>query len=180
MNEKQLYLKYNGNNYDIELKPFDETKIYDEEFLFKEAAIVILYPDGIVEAVKVGGSLHHTTYYKVLYEKSMKFKIAIDSLDLPFDWKEEKSTYKLDCYLSSLGISSLHNVNIHDIPFRPEDLWDFISNFYVFKAEVTTAEVEDNLNKIYDNYPSVGLVNSRFNSEQNNFKREVIEKGRRV
>lgn len=178
--DKQLYLEWNGKGYDLKLKFFNQDENGDDGFFLKEAAILILYPDGVVEAVKVGSEIHHTNYYHKLYGKSERFKSIIDSLDLPFNWQKEDSTYKLDCYLARRGLTSFHNINIHDIPFRLEELENFVSLFYFFKSEFMTDEVDNILNKVYENYDCNSIVNNRFNSETNKFERENREPIRRM
>lgn len=92
----------------------------------------------------------------------------------------DESTYNLDCLLSSLGISSFHNVDIPNIPSRLEDLDRFRSIFYVFKAEQTTDKVEENLGIIYGNYPSSNIVNNQFSRETGRFERENKEEEKRI
>ena len=160
MEEKQLYLKRIEDGYEVEFdfQPFDVNLMSDEYFLFKEAAIVVLYPNDTMEAMRSGGGFHHNYYYMKLYEKSKKFKEDVDSLGFPMHFEPDESTYSLDCLLSSLGISSLHNVDIPNIPSRLEYLYRFEPIFYNFKAEQTTDKVEENFGIVYDNYPS-GKIN---------------------
>ena len=107
-----------------------------------------------------------------MYDSSKKFKEAVDSLDFTLDFEPDESTYRLDCLFAKIGISSFHNVNIYNIPFRLEELKHFGSIFYTFKAENTTEEVEKNLGVIYENYPENCIVKNQFSSETGKFERE--------
>lgn len=65
MEENQLYLKRKGDGCEFEfaLKPFDVSLMSDEYFLFKKVAVVMLYPNGNMEAMRSGGGFHHNYYY---------------------------------------------------------------------------------------------------------------------
>ncbi len=182
MEEKQLYLKSIGDGYEVEfdLQPFDVSKMSDEYFLLKEAALVMLYPDGTMEAMRAGAAIRHNHYYRKLYEKSGRFKEAVDSLGFTIDFEPDESTYRLDSLLSSLGISSLHNDDIPNIPLRLEDLERFNARFYGFNAEQTTDELEKNLGVIYDNFLDGIIIRTRYNSETAKFERENKEEIRRM
>ncbi len=182
MEEKQLYLKRMGDGYEVEfdLQPFDVSKMSDEYFLFKEAALVMLYPDGTMEAMRAGGSIRHNPYYRKLYEQSKRFKEAVDSLGFKIDFEPDESTYRLDILLSRLGISSLHNDDIPNIPLRLEDLERLNARFYCFNAEQTTDELEKNLGVIYDNFLDGSIIRTRYNSETAKFERENKEEIRRM
>ena len=182
MEEKQIYLKRIGDGYEVEfdLQPFDVSKMSDEYFLFKEAALVMLYPDGTMEAMRSGEAARHNYYYRKLYEKSKRFKDAVDSLDFTIDFEPDESTYRLDSLFSRLGISSLHNNDIPNIPLRLEDLERFNAIFYGFYAEQTTGEVEKNLGIIYDNFLDGSIIRTRYNSGTGNFERENKSEIRRM
>lgn len=182
MEEKQLYLRQIDEEYvcEFDFQSFDVNKMNDKYFLFKEAAIVILYPDGTMEAIRSGSGMHHNFYYRKLYEKSERFREAVDSIGGTVDFDPDESTIQLDCLLSRVGISSLHNVNIPNIPFRLEDLESFDAVFYVFKAEQPTNEVEENLKRIYDNYPNDSIVKNQYCSTSGRFERENKEEIRRM
>lgn len=180
MEEKQLYLKKVEDGYTFALERFNTDIMSDDCFLFKEAAVVIIYPDGKMDAMRNGAGVHHNYYYRKIYESSKRFKEAVDSLNCTVDFDPDESTYPLDCRLSSLGISSLHNTDIHRIPFRVEELIDFVALFYVFKTENPTSEVEDALDIIYDNYPDTGIVRNVYNNESGRYDREAKENVRSV
>lgn len=182
MEEKQLYLKRIGDGYEVifDLQPFDVDLMTDEYFLFKEAALVMLYPDGTMEAMRSSEAARHNVYYRKLYEKSKRFKEAVDSLGFKIDFEPDESTYRLDSLFSSLGISSLHNDDIPNIPFRLEDLEGFNAIFYGFNAEQTTDEVEKNLGVIYDNFLDGSIIRTRYNSKTAKFERENKEEIRRM
>lgn len=172
MEEEMLYLKGCDDGFEFVMQPFDVEKMTDDEFLFKEAAVVILYPDGTLDVSRAKGGIHHNFYYKQLYENSKKFKDAVDSLGFTLDFEPDESTYRLYCLLAGLGISSIHNVNIHNIPLRLEDLEHFESLFYTFKSESTTLEMDKNWAIIYENYPNECIVRNQFSSETGKFERE--------
>ena len=50
MEEKHLYLKRNGESFDFDMGTFDVSLMTDDMFLFNEAAVVILYPDVVVDS----------------------------------------------------------------------------------------------------------------------------------
>lgn len=180
MEEKYLYLKRKDDGFEFDLQPFYVEVMNDDVFLFKEAAVVILYPDGSMDAVRAGEGMHHNYYYDQLYGRSKRFKEAVDLLGYELDFKPDESTYELDCLLSSLGISSIHNVNIHNIPFRLEQLENFEPIFYTFKAENTTSEVDKNFDVIYENCPSECIVKNQYSSESGRFERENKEEIRKM
>lgn len=180
MEEKQLYLKRQGEGFVFALQPFDVKLMSDDDFLFKEAAVVMLYPDGFMDAVRAGSGLHHNYYYEQLYGSSKRFKDAIDSLGFILKFAPDESTYELDCLLSSIGISSIHNVNIHNIPFRLEELEHFKPIFYTFRAENTTPEVDKNFAVIYENCSSECIVKNQYSSEAQRFERENKDEIRKL
>lgn len=179
MEEKQLYLKKVEDGFVFALEPFNTDIMSDDCFLFKEA-LVIIYPDGKMDAMRNGAGVHHNYYYKKLYESSKRFRDAVDNLNCTVDFDPDESTYPLDCRLSSLGISSLHNIDIHRIPFRIEELADFVALFYVFKTENSTSEVDSTLDIIYDNYPDMGIVKNVYNSASGRFDHVEKDNVRRV
>ncbi len=182
MEEKELYLKMNGNGLErtIELQSFDASVLSDEMFLFKEAAIVMLYPDGAIEAVRVGAGVHHSFYYKKLYEASKRFKEAVDSVNGELKFDDDESTYMLDCALSKVGISTFHNVNLYNIPFNLGELKDFDAVFYGFECENTTPDEDKNLKTIYENYPEGSIIKNKYSSVTDRFERENKEQIRRM
>lgn len=180
MEEKQLYLQKSGDGYVFCLEPFDVRIMSDDTFLFKEAAVVVLYPDGFIDAIRTSGGIHHNYYYEELYKRSERFKESIDKLGFVIDFEPDESTYKLDCLLSSLGISTIHNVDINRIPYRLEYLEPFCPLFYTFKAENTTLESDENFQVIYDNYPENCIVKNQYSTAMGKYERENKDEIRKI
>ncbi len=180
MEEKQLYLQKSGEGYVFCLEPFYVRIMSDDTFLFKEAAVVVLYPDGFIDAIRASGGIQHNYYYEELYKKSKRFKESIDKLGFVIDFEPDESTYKLDCLLSSLGISTIHNVDINRIPYRFEDLEPFCPIFYTFKAENTTLESDENLQVVYDNYPENCIVKNQYSTATEKYERENKDEIRKI
>lgn len=172
MEKCELYLKRIEEGFKLVLDSFNPDVMSDDYFLLKEAAVVIIYPDGSIDAMRNGAGIRHNFYYRKIYASSPRFKKAVDSLEVSLCANDE-STYFLDCRLSDLGVSSLHNMDMEVIPIRLSDLDDFAAMFYLFKSEHMTKESNATLQYILENYNKGIIVKNVYNSQAGRFEAEA-------
>lgn len=173
MSVKQLYLRKKDDGYEFLCQEFDEKRIpIKEEYMFKEAAIVIMYPDGIIEALPiVRGVKWHVEYYKKLITKSPRFASIIKHF--PDGWSDEYNTLKVNKIMAKMGMIVIHNMDIPVLPEEYKDRENFYSAFMFYGANKLTKELEDNLNMIFDNYPNEYCLYSK---KKNNFEDESVKR----
>lgn len=85
---------------------------------FNEQAIVVIYPDGTIEKIEITDKLLHMHYFRMLYEKSPRFKKAIQESNIDLDEISAniRGGYSnLNFFLSELGIISFLNLRIKEI-----------------------------------------------------------------
>ena len=177
MGNRQLYLQKKLNGYEFIVQDFDEKRIsVHEEYMFKEAAIVILYPDGSIDALPiVKGIKWHLDYYKKLITLSPKFARIVKHF--PNGWMDEYNTIKNNKIMTKMGLVVIQNMDIKVLPEEYKDREDFYSSFLFYGENKLTNELCYNLNLIFDNYPNEQLVSNikrkpnRLDNENNKRKR---------
>lgn len=112
---EKLYLRKCTEGFELILQEEDEKRLPKVlEFLFEEAGIVLIYPDGKIDAIRVGATPWHLECYLELFKSSPHFNSLIRSLKIPFDWRNDYNTYRLDKILVYKGVAILHNIKLKD------------------------------------------------------------------
>lgn len=178
MKSEQLYLRKCNGRYEFLIQEFDEKRIpLKEEFMFKETAVVVLYPDGVIDAIPIiEGVNWHLEYYKMLVEKSHRF--ASISKKFPVGWRGEYNTTNANKVMTKMGIVVIQNIDIPNLPEEYVDREDYYSTFLFFGANKLTRELENNLNMILDSYPNNRCIYERINKKTNEFDEEEVIKKR--
>ena len=172
MGSEQLYLKKIQDGYEFVVQEFDEKRIpIQEEFMFKEVAVAILYPDGTIDAMPiVKGKNWHLDYCKDLVEKSPRF--AKVSKNFPEGWRGEYNMIKSNMIMNRMGIVVIHNIDITNLPDAYVDRESFYSTFMIYGTSEITEELERNLDMIFVNYPDRRYSYSKFNNKKNDYDDE--------
>lgn len=178
MKNEQLYLRRNEKGYQFVVQEFDETRIpVKEEFMFKEAAVVVLYPDGLIDVLPIIKDADwHLEYYKMLVEKSPRF--AGISKKFPIGWRGEYNTIKANMIMADMGIVLIQNIDIPNLPEEYSSREDYYSTFLFYGASKLTKESEENLNMIFDNYPNNRCIYEKLNKKTKEFDEEEVVKKR--
>lgn len=172
MGSEQLYLRKGKDSYEFIVQEFDSERIpIQEEFMFKEVAVVILYPDGKIDAMPiVDGVNWHLEYCKNLVTKSPRF--AEVSKYFPDGWRGEYNMTKSNMVMNRMGIVVIHNIDILNLPDEYEDREEFYSNFVIYGTSDITEPLQNNLDAIFVNYPDKRCTYSKFNNKKNDYDDE--------
>ena len=143
----------------------------------QKQAIILIYPDGLIEKIPVTYHEFHILYYHEHFNKSVRFNSLCHSLKIDFDNNLAIDKYPDDYETDDIreevlgilgrnGVLIIENLNIFDIVHNLylEELCEFIIYFpeYFYSKE----QLEAFLN--YDNgYPKNLLYIGRFNKKQN-------------
>lgn len=175
---EQLYLRKNDNGYELIVQDFDEKRIpIKEEYLFKEAAVVVLYPDGLIDAVPINNEfIWHVDYYKELVTKSPRF--ASLSKSFPKGWRGEYNMSPVNKVMVNMGTIVIQNIDITNLPEEYVDREDFYSTFLFYGTNQLTQELQSNLDMIFDNYPNERCHYSKINKKTKEFDEEEVGKKR--
>ncbi len=176
MDSEQLYLQKSDEGYKFVVQKFDELRIpVHEEFMLKEAAIVILYPDGVIDAVPVtNGVRWHLDYCKILVTKSERFASLIRYF--PENWQSEYKMTKTNMVMNKMGIVVMQNIDIDNLPEEYASREEFYSMFLGYGVSNPEDALQDNLDTIIDNYPNKRCLYSKFNADINDYDGEELIK----
>lgn len=178
MNSNQLYLRKCKEGYEFIVQEFDEKRIpIKEEFMFKEAAEIILYPDGGIDAMPIVKEVDwHIDYCKNLVTKSPRF--ASISKSFPVGWRGEYNMIMTNKVMNKAGIVVIQNLDIPNLPEEYIKREDYYSTFLFYGANALTEELQNNLNMIFDNYPNERCLYSKINKKTNEYDDEEVVKKR--
>lgn len=176
MGSQQLYLRKCQDYHEFVVQEFDKNRIPAvEEFMFKEAALMILYPDGTIDAMPiVKGITWHLDYCKELIKKSPKF--ASISRKFPTGWWSEYNMIKSNMVMNRMGITVIHNIDVTNLPDEYVEREDFYSTFLIYGTSDITEELNKNLDMIFVNYPDKRCIYSKYNSKINDYDDEEVKK----
>ena len=96
-------------------------------------AIIIIYPDGVIEKAKIGTRIFHMEYIADMIKSSHRLKRAIkrQNVYIPKDEEEIKYmlSYDIDKSLAKEGIIIIHNLSL-DKEVK-EEIEDWSRNYYI-------------------------------------------------
>lgn len=153
--EKELYLRSINTRYEVFLKDLsDKTIPYHMEFPFKEAAVIIVYPDGLIDAIRVTGKYsNHIDYYRDLFKTSEYFATEVRKRIKYFDILKETITNAFDNLLAKDGIAVFHNLDMEylvEYGMDESENAEFFS--YLPNEDIRTSEVRKTIDTIINNY----------------------------
>lgn len=159
--QEELYLRKVNETYQVFLKDLNDESIpYHLEFPFKDAAVVIVYPDGNIDAIRVSDKFDlHIEYYRELLKTSEKFANEVRKRAKIFNIMKETITNPLDNSFASDGIVVFRNLSM-DYVRRYEMPKSYFSEFFTYLPEDSkrTCELNIVLDTIKENYDDFGIV----------------------
>lgn len=173
--KENLYLKEVDGNCELFIKDLNDKSVpYHKEYPAREAAVIVVYPDGGIDAIKVNEEAKlHIDYYRLLIRVSPRFadyirKTNVNSIFDP-SWG---FTYPIDVELAALGVSVFHNKDIDSIiAYKDVFFEDDTSRFYGFLADVVsrTQKSSDAIDLILNNIKEDYITCWVFDNNIHNF-----------
>ena len=162
--QEELYLRKVNETYQVFLKDLNDKSIpYHLEFPFKDAAVVIVYPDGNIDAIRVCEKFDlHIEYYRELLKTSEKFANEVRKRAKIFNIMKETITNPLDNSFASDGIVVFFFFFMDYVNYarRYEMPKSYFSEFFTYLPEDSkrTCELNSVLDTIKENYDDFGIV----------------------
>ncbi len=162
--QEELYLRKVNETYQAFLKDLNDKSVpYHLEFPFKEAAVVIVFPDGKIDAIRVSEKFDlHIEYYRELLKTSEKFANEVRKRTKIFNIMKETITNPLDNSFASDGIVVFRNLSMDYVNYvrKYETSRDYFSEFFAYLPEdgKRTCELIGVLDTIKENYDDFGIV----------------------
>lgn len=166
--QEELYLRKINETYEVFVKDLSDKSVpYHLEYPFREAAVVIVYPDGKIDAMRVTGKYsNHFEYYRELFKTSHMFATEVRKRSKMFNLMKETITTRLDNLLAKEGISVFHNLDIeyiNEYGICEGETAEFFS--YLPEERMRTRELTHVLDTIMNNYDISKISENVYNPE---------------
>lgn len=171
--QEELYLRKIDDTYEVFVKDLSDKSIpYHLEYPFREAAVVIVYPDGRIDALKVTEKYsNHFEYYRELFKTSCMFATEVRKRAKAFNLMKETITSHLDNLLAKDGIAVFHNLDIEYINEYGLSLGETAEFFsYLPEEGMRTRELTHVLDTIMNNYDISKISENVYNPEFGRYK----------
>ncbi len=140
-------------------------------------AIILIYPDGVIEKIPITNFEFHIEYYRDHMKKSPRFAKLCRSLALEIDETISYDDYPVDAatddvrnklldILGDKGILIIENLNVYDIVYDMDFLKEEQCAFLIYFPEffLSCEQLEAYLG--YSDYPEYLLHLAKFNKKQ--------------
>lgn len=164
--QEELYLRKIDDTYEVFVKDLSDKSIpYHLEYPFREAAVVIVYPDGRIDALRVTEKYsNHFEYYRELFKTSRMFATEVRKRAKAFNLMKETITSSLDNLLAKDGIAVFQNLDmeyINEYGLGEGECSEFFS--YLPEEEMRTRELSRILDVIMNNYDTSKISENVYN-----------------
>ena len=115
---------------------------------FYNTAIMIIYPDGVIDRINVENKTLHKYYYDKLIDEGIRLKEFIKDKRIV----QDEAIHKINIYLTKKGIIAINNIRIYNIVRDKDYLKNNVPDFVFNLPDELTIEQKEVLKKLFDQY----------------------------